>query len=68
MDETYWPDLSKLPPGWRLVKIEWVGGRPRLWLEHQADRRQISSTPHHRSPASAFRQALSLIGVDHAPV
>jgi hypothetical protein len=56
----YWPDLTKLLSGWRIVKIEWQIGRCYVVLECQSEHRMVRSSGFHRSPVGAFDQALYL--------
>jgi hypothetical protein len=56
-DEPYWPDLTRLPPGWRLTQITWRSGRATAHLSRSADKSEVASTGNHHSPRSAFDAA-----------
>lgn len=53
----YWPDLTLLPDGWRLFRIEWMSGRSMVELRRRSDNALVRSTGQHRLPSGAFAAA-----------
>ena len=53
----YWPDLTGMPDGWRLFRIEWSCGRALVDLRRLQDNAMARSSGNHRTPAAAFMDA-----------
>lgn len=60
MADSYWPDLSLLPEGWRIVAISWGAGRATVRLLRLRDNRAVETSGNHHTPNGAFRAAVLL--------
>lgn len=59
--ERYWPDLTQIPDGWRIVKLEWMQGRSKVTMLRGMDKRTVTTSGNHWQPSGAFQAALATI-------
>jgi hypothetical protein len=50
----YWPDLTQMPDGWRIVQIMWQNGRALVELRRNSDALSVWTSGNHRTPGGAF--------------